>query len=281
MKRLTGALAAAAALGLGAQAAQAGPISFEDHGMVAGGGWQFNSIVGLLPTTQRVEGRRVVALDAADQAMIQQFAQEVRYGVTDRLLVRTTIPYGAMRNGLGEVQAGLGDWEAFAKALLWGGEDAPVQAAVGLQAIWATRGPGAFSMTGGTVLSPSLMLGAPTALGNLSATVAYFRAFEQATDEGRFQPSDSVVVGASWDRDVAEGLNVAIEVVGTQGAGSLLDGVATPNTAFRQVMAGPSVAYAYAPGQAVQVGVQLPLWREGALSASQPVTGLVQFSLDL
>lgn len=283
MTRFTGTLAAAVALGLGlgAQAAHAGPLSFEDAGMVAGGGWQLNSIVAFLPSTQRVAGQQVLQLAPSDRAMVQQFSQEIRFGVSDRLTVRTTVPYGALQSGLGASLSGLGDWEVFAKGLLWGGEDAPFEAAVGLQALWATSGPAAFSMAGGTVLSPSLMLAVPTSLGNVSASIAYFRAFERATDDGRVQPSDTTVLGLSWDRDVAERWNVAVELVGTEGSASRLEGVATPDSAYRQVVAGPSVAYAFAPGQALQVGVQVPLLREGAIAASQPLTALVQYSLDL
>jgi hypothetical protein len=261
----------------GVSPAAAAPLSFEDAGLVPAGGWELNTVWTVLPTTQRVDGQRVLALAGPDRAVLNQVTQEIRYGLSDWLTVRTTVPMGLMRDGLGGTTAGLGDWEAFAKAAVWGDGSAPVNAAIGLQVLGPTSGPSAFSMAGGPVISPSLMLGVPTGFGTMTALMGYYHALEQRVDGRRFRPSDSVVVGLGWDRDVAEGWNLALEVLGTQGLASVEDGVPDPGARYRQVTAGPSVTWALAPHQALQVGVQLPILREGNMAGSQPVAGTAQF----
>lgn len=273
MMRLAGCLA-----GLWSTAsAAAAPLAFEDAGLVPHGGWELNTVWTVLPTTQRVDGQQVLALAGPERAVLNQVTQEIRYGLSDWLTVRTTVPMGHMRDGGGGTTAGLGDWEAFAKAAVWGDGAAPLNAAIGLQVLGPTSGPSAFSMAGGPVVSPSLMLGVPTAWGNLTGLMSYFHALEQQVDGRRIRPADSMVVGLGWDRDVAEGWNLAIEVLGTQGLASVADGVPDPGAAYRQLTAGPSVTWALSDHQALQVGVLLPLVREGTMAGSQPVAGTAQF----
>ena len=124
-----------------ASPAQASTIAFEDQTVLIREGWQLNTIFQAIPNSRRLEGG---------------LSQEIRYGLTDRLMLRTTVPLGFIQERNRTV-VGLGDWEFFLKGLLLGDEESTFQAAFGLQWVFPSALPGELG-EGRLHFIPSLLL---------------------------------------------------------------------------------------------------------------------------
>lgn len=258
--------------------AWAGSVAIEDHALLAPGAWQMNSIFSLYPNTQSVDGVSVSALGPEESSWLGQFAQEFRYGLTDRLMIRSTVPMSLLRAGTGDVSAGVGDLEVFLKAGLL--TDTPVCASVGLQLMVPTGRPEAFSVNGSVNLVPSLMLNAAVGPGDLTASLGYAHALGYRA-EGKFvQPSDALCLALGYGLDLGSGWCVACEVLETETLASQVDGLPDATSTGRQLSAGPAVTWSLDASRALSVALQAAVWREGRLPTSQPLFGLVQYSWD-
>lgn len=256
----------------------AGTVAFEDHAVLETGQWQLNSIFSVYPNTQKVEGTQISALEPTEASLLGQLYQEFRYGLTDRLMIRTTLPLSLLQDGTGS-SGGLGDWEVFLKAGLLTEEAAPFSLAAGLQVLMPTSLPRLFSLNGTTNIVPSLMLNAPLGPGEVTANAGYARALEYESEGHRVHPSDSVVYALGWSADVTSRFNVALELLGSETLASQTDGVEDAGSTSRQISLGPGATWAIDDAQALLLSLQMPVWRQGTFGASQPVSGLVQYSV--
>jgi hypothetical protein len=59
------------------------------------------------------------------------FSQEIRYGLTNRILIRTTVPLAYFQQGY-LTYPGIGDWETMLKARFAGDSEETLEAAMSL-----------------------------------------------------------------------------------------------------------------------------------------------------
>ena len=260
-------------LGIAAPDARAGSVAFEDDGMVPAGHWQLNTIVGVYPLDQKVTGSVVANLDPAQAAVLTQISEEFRYGISDRLMIRTTLPLDAQIVGTGALAEGLGDSELFLKGALLD-PAGPLGLTVGLQGIFPTAVPALFSLNGSPNLQATVVLRTNLPVGEIVGTAGYFHAFDQRLDGQAFHPPDSVPYALGWNVDVDPSLNLAIEGVGSEGFSASEDGVPVSGTAYRQVTVGPGCTWSFSPTLDLQASLQFAVLRQGTSPASSPVSGL-------
>lgn len=264
------------ALGL-VSPARASCVAFEDESFLSAGQWQLNSILSCFPNTLTVTAQGVSALPAQDASLLLQFGQEIRYGVSDRLMVRTTVPLSWLRENAGAV-SGLGDWEAFAKYWVLGDAQADLNVALGLQVLAPTSLPSNFGINGSWNVLPSLALGWKGAAGELHASLGYMRALDQRQDGKVIHPSDSAIACLGLCRDLADGLNATLDAVGSLSPGSLTDGVPDADSSSAQITLGPGLSWTLNDHVAFLASLQAPVLRQGLFAVSQPWSGLVMFS---
>jgi len=259
----------------------AGTVAFEDHGLVESGHWQLNSIFCVLPNLQRIEGVSVSALAPEEASYVGQFSQEFRYGLSDRLMIRTTVPVSVLQDGTGTMSGGLGDWEVFVKTALFSDEASPFSASAGLQVIMPTGLPETFSLNGSVNLVPSLMLGAEAGPGELVATLGYGRALGVEREGHFIHPSDSLFYALGYSVELGERCCASLECLGSETLLSQVDDLFDPQSASRQLTLGPALTWALDPSTALLVGVQAAVWRQGMVAQSQPLYGFAQYSRTL
>lgn len=234
--------------------AGASTIAFEDEAVLPAGGWQFNTILGCFPSTEHIEGSRVLPLIPG--SLLLQLNQEIRYGLSERWMIRTTLPLSFLREGT-QTAFGLGDAEFFLKALLIGEAESPFQAAFGFQTILHTAYPRVFGINGTTNLIPSLMLKQDLFGGALNALLGYQKALRL---------SDSAFAGLGWNTDLREDLNLVLE------------GLYSQDFSTRLLTLGPGLTWSFAPKSALALSLQLPAYRQGDFPATGPFAGLLQWS---
>ncbi|HBN09143.1 MAG TPA: hypothetical protein DD435_11025 [Cyanobacteria bacterium UBA8530] len=260
--------------------AEASTVAFEDQGVLEKSRWQLNSIFFLFPNTQKVEEGRIAPLEARDAGFLGQFAQEFRYGLTERVMLRTTLPLSFLREEKNS-SGGLGDSEAYCKVLFWGEEDSTFQAAFGTQFMAPTAFPGRFGINGGFNFTPSLMLKLDAGPGIFNALLGYSRALEREEEGKRIHPSDCRFVGCAWNSDLGEKFNLALEALWSDSLGSSTDGMLDQGSKSQSLTVGPGLSWAIAPDQDLMASLQVPLIRSGDLPLSQPFSLLLQFSRNL
>lgn len=221
--------------------ATASTIAFEDEAVLPAGGWQLNTILQALPSTHRIEGG---------------VSQEIRYGLTNRLMARTTVPLGFFREG-NRSTFGIGDWEFFLKTLLMGNAESPFQAALGLQWILPSAHPSELGENRHH-LTPSLMLRQDLPGGTINALIGY---------ENPLAQEHTTTYGLGWHFDFRKHLNVVFE------------GLLTDEGSSQILTLGPGFTWSFAEGMALMASLQAPALTRGGNRAA-PLFGLLQFSRD-
>lgn len=263
-----------------ASPAHASVIAFEDDAVLGVNQWQLNAVLTVAPLSQRVDGFAVSALAAPEAAIAGQFCQEICYGLTDRVRLRTTLPVSGLRDAAGGMQVGMADAELFLKTSLASAES-PLNASLGMQAFFPTGAPSGFALNGSMNLIPCLMLRATTDLGSFLATGGYQVGLDRYEAGQRLHPADVLLYALGWHADLSPDVNLALELLGSEGRSSLRDGVPEPGTEARQVSLAPGVTWKLGSRLELLGSVQVPLLRQGSMAASPPVTGLIQVTLNL
>lgn len=259
--------------------AAAGTVYFEDEGVLDPGTWQTNSIFTLYPGTQELTAQGTVQTLAAEQQYgLVQFSQELRYGVTDRLMLRTTLPLSYVRVGDGSQLTGLGDWDFFAKYWLVGDGEFPLNVALGLQVLAPSALPSVFAVNGAWNLLPSVAMGLALPFGELHATTSYMRPTDLAVDGKVLHPGDNVSLALNYSFDLLDNLNFALEAVGSRDFDTLTDGVADGNPMSTTITAGPGLAWSLGEATTLFAAVQATVYRENVTGPTEPLNLLLQFS---
>lgn len=249
-------------------------VAFEDHATLPQRAWQFNTIGSVYPTGLKVSGGQVSELAPDAAFTLGQVAQEFRYGITDWLMLRTTVTLAMLRQTQ-SFQLGVSDLEAFVKAQLLEG---PLHLSLGLQVTVPTAIPSLFSINGSTNLVPSLMMTHEGEYGSLNFTTSYSWGTNQTKADSLFHPPDTLFWGLAYNRDLYDGLTLTLETMGTRGYASITDGTADPDTENAVYSIGPGLTWAIAPGHGLLASLQIPYLRRGTMAATQAAFGFLQYS---
>lgn len=266
---------------LAPQAAWGATIAFEDHGVLPANTWQLNSMIGFFPNTQSVTASTVSTLGTAEQSWLSQFSQSFRYGLTDKIMLRTTLPLSLLRDGQGGTVNGLADTELFGKALVIGEDDSPFNLSLALQVLFPTALPNVFSVNGSYNLIPSAMIMQNIGPGSLCASLGYAYPTDQQQDGHVVHPSDQIQYGLGYTWDIDSTFNLALDGYGSQILASRSDGAADQTTIGHWLYLCPGVTWNLNESQSFSLSLQAPVLRLGNLASSQPVMAFLIFNQNL
>lgn len=276
MRRFWQALALASVV-FAPQAANASVNAFEDEAVLPANTWQSNSVLGHFPNTHRVVASSVATLGADEQSWLTQYTQSICYGLTDRVMLRASVPFSYQVGGAGTSTMGLADMELFAKAMVMGDDTTPFVMSLAFQSFIPTANPSGFATNGSYNLTPSVIIKQEMGPGNLIASVGYTYPTDQTQGSSRVHPCDTITYAAGYTWDLNPILNLTLDAVGTQVLASTTDGTADPNSTFSTALICPGLTWNISDSQALMLSLQAPITRQGDIASSQPYLAFLQF----